>query len=114
MRQQKRSLRHLPHPIHPFSPTTLFSQTSPERLPVRQDGRLQRARFPSHWYARTHARIYASALTFVAGANREVKKAVEAYWAGKISADDLNKVASEVKKFNWTSIKERKVDFVPR
>ncbi|KAG5639254.1 hypothetical protein H0H81_004915 [Sphagnurus paluster] len=47
------------------------------------------------------------------GANREVKKAVEAYWAGKISADDLTKAAAEVKKTSWTSIKAHGVDFVP-
>ncbi|KIY74013.1 cobalamin-independent methionine synthase [Cylindrobasidium torrendii FP15055 ss-10] len=47
------------------------------------------------------------------GANREVKKAVEAYWAGKISAEELTKAASEVKKSNWTSIKAQGVDFVP-
>ena len=49
-----------------------------------------------------------------AGANREVKKAVEAYWAGKISAEDLTKAAADVKKTSWTSIKARGVDFVPR
>jgi len=48
------------------------------------------------------------------GANREVKKAVEAYWAGKISAEELTKAAAEVKKSNWTSIKERGVDLIPR
>ncbi|KAH8113229.1 cobalamin-independent methionine synthase [Phellopilus nigrolimitatus] len=47
------------------------------------------------------------------GANREVKKAVEAYWAGKISADELTKAASEVKKYNWTNLKARGVDFIP-
>ncbi|KAJ7904631.1 cobalamin-independent synthase [Mycena olivaceomarginata] len=47
------------------------------------------------------------------GANREVKKAVEAYWAGKISVDDLTKAAADVKKTSWTSVKERGVDFVP-
>ncbi|KAJ7638952.1 cobalamin-independent synthase [Roridomyces roridus] len=47
------------------------------------------------------------------GANREVKKAVEAYWAGKISAEDLTKAAADVKKTSWQSIKERGVDFVP-
>lgn len=52
--------------------------------------------------------------THVQGANREVKKAVEAYWAGKISADELTKAASEVKKYNWTNLKARGVDFVPR
>ena len=48
------------------------------------------------------------------GANREVKKAVEAYWAGKISADELTKAAAEVKKASWTSVKSKGVDFVPR
>ncbi|KAJ6515777.1 cobalamin-independent synthase [Mycena sanguinolenta] len=47
------------------------------------------------------------------GANREVKKAVEAYWAGKISVDDLTKAAADVKKTSWTSIKARGVDFIP-
>ncbi|KAH8105901.1 cobalamin-independent methionine synthase [Cristinia sonorae] len=47
------------------------------------------------------------------GANREVKKAVEAYWAGKISADDLTKAAADVKKTNWTTIKAQGVDLVP-
>lgn len=48
------------------------------------------------------------------GANREVKKAVEAYWAGKISADQLTHVAADVKKTNWTTVKSKGVDFVPR
>jgi len=50
----------------------------------------------------------------IIGANREVKKAVEAYWAGKISADDLTKAAADVKKASWTSVKSKGVDFVPR
>lgn len=48
------------------------------------------------------------------GANREVKKAVEAYWAGKISADDLTKASAEVKKASWTSVNAHGVNFVPR
>ncbi|ETW84971.1 hypothetical protein HETIRDRAFT_472219 [Heterobasidion irregulare TC 32-1] len=47
------------------------------------------------------------------GANREVKKAVEAYWAGKISADQLTQAAADVKKTNWQSVKAKGVDFVP-
>ncbi|KAG1866515.1 cobalamin-independent synthase [Suillus subalutaceus] len=47
------------------------------------------------------------------GANREVKKAVEAYWAGKLSAEDLLKAAADVKKSSWTSLKERGVDLIP-
>ncbi|KIJ70057.1 hypothetical protein HYDPIDRAFT_142979 [Hydnomerulius pinastri MD-312] len=47
------------------------------------------------------------------GANREVKKAVEAYWAGKLSAEDLVKAAADVKKASWTSLKERNVNLIP-
>ncbi|EPT03732.1 hypothetical protein FOMPIDRAFT_1022298 [Fomitopsis schrenkii] len=47
------------------------------------------------------------------GGNREVKKAVEAYWAGKISADELVKSAADVRKTSWTSLKERGVDLIP-
>ena len=43
-----------------------------------------------------------------------MKKAVEAYWAGKISADDLVKAAADVRKTSWTSLKERGVDLIPR
>ena len=49
-----------------------------------------------------------------AGANREVKKAVEAYWAGKLSSDELTTAASGVKKASWTSVKATGVDFIPR
>jgi 5-methyltetrahydropteroyltriglutamate--homocysteine methyltransferase len=52
-------------------------------------------------------------MTYI-GANREIKKAVEAYWAGKTSADDLQKVAAGVRKASWTSVKGHRVDFVPR
>ena len=55
-----------------------------------------------------------SILTYPAGAHREVKKAVEAYWAGKISAADLQKAAAEVRKTSWTSVKEHNVDLIPR
>ncbi|KZW03763.1 5-methyltetrahydropteroyltriglutamate-homocysteine S-methyltransferase [Exidia glandulosa HHB12029] len=47
------------------------------------------------------------------GANREVKKAVEAYWAGKLTAEELTKAAADVKKASWTAIKERGVDLIP-
>jgi 5-methyltetrahydropteroyltriglutamate--homocysteine methyltransferase len=50
----------------------------------------------------------------VIGPKREIKKAVESYWAGKLSADELTKVASDIKKESWTSVKSRGVDFVPR
>ncbi|KAG6336851.1 hypothetical protein ID866_2247 [Astraeus odoratus] len=47
------------------------------------------------------------------GANREIKKAVEAYWAGKASVQDLTKAAAEVKKATFTSLKTRNVDLIP-
>lgn len=47
------------------------------------------------------------------GANREVKKAVEAYWASKITAEDLNKVAATVRKASWTSVQAKGVAFIP-
>ena len=43
-----------------------------------------------------------------------MKKAVEAYWAGKLSADELTKAAADVKKASWLSLKERGVDVIPR
>ena len=43
-----------------------------------------------------------------------MKKAVEAYWGGKLSADELTKAAADVKKASWTSLKERGVDVIPR
>jgi 5-methyltetrahydropteroyltriglutamate--homocysteine methyltransferase len=48
------------------------------------------------------------------GANREVKKAVEAYWAGKLTPDELTKVAADVKKQSWSTVKAKGVDFIPR
>ena len=53
-------------------------------------------------------------ISYHLGANREIKKAVEAYWAGKLSADELTKAAADVKKTSWTSLKERGVDLIPR
>ncbi|KAG6821606.1 hypothetical protein H0H93_000115 [Arthromyces matolae] len=47
------------------------------------------------------------------GANREVKKAVESYWAGKISADELTKTASQVKIASWNAVKSQGVDLIP-
>lgn len=51
---------------------------------------------------------------FVAGKNREIKKAVEAYWACKITAEELQKVAADTRKLNWTALKEKGVDYIPR
>lgn len=47
------------------------------------------------------------------GAKREVKKATEAYWADKISAEELQKVAKETRLARWTAIKDAGVDVIP-
>lgn len=47
------------------------------------------------------------------GANRELKKAVEAYWKGSISSADLQKAASEIKAKNWQSQKSAGIHFIP-
>ncbi|KAG1744171.1 hypothetical protein EDD22DRAFT_1005777 [Suillus occidentalis] len=44
------------------------------------------------------------------GANREVKKAVEVNWTDNLSAEELIKAASDVKKSSWIGLKERGVD----
>jgi 5-methyltetrahydropteroyltriglutamate--homocysteine methyltransferase len=43
----------------------------------------------------------------------EVKKALEAYWADKISVEDLQKVAKETRLANWQTIKAAGVDVIP-
>ncbi len=47
------------------------------------------------------------------GANRELKKAIEAFWKGSISSSDLQKVASEIKAKNWQSQKSAGIHFIP-
>jgi Cobalamin-independent synthase, N-terminal domain len=76
---------------------------------------------PLFWVSPVSVRIYfqfdvkaLSKFGFLSGGNREVKKAVESYWAGKITADQLTQVAADVKKSNWTSLKASGVTYVPR
>ncbi|GAA5873769.1 hypothetical protein JCM3774_000165 [Rhodotorula dairenensis] len=47
------------------------------------------------------------------GAKREVKKASEAYWAGKISAEELQKVAKEQRLVRWQTLRDQGVDIIP-
>lgn len=53
-------------------------------------------------------------ISFCSGPNREIKKVVEAYWAGKTNAEEVTKVAAEVKKLNWTELQQRGVTYIPR
>jgi 5-methyltetrahydropteroyltriglutamate--homocysteine methyltransferase len=47
------------------------------------------------------------------GANRELKKAEEAYWAGKATKEELLKTAAEIRKSNWLLQKEAGIDLIP-
>jgi 5-methyltetrahydropteroyltriglutamate--homocysteine methyltransferase len=46
------------------------------------------------------------------GEHRELKKALESYWAGKSSIEDLQKTASELKKKHWLYQKNRGINFI--
>ncbi|MDQ6528081.1 5-methyltetrahydropteroyltriglutamate--homocysteine S-methyltransferase [Flavobacterium sp. LHD-85] len=47
------------------------------------------------------------------GSNRELKKASELYWAGKISADELIETGKEIRLKNWKLQAEAGVDLIP-
>lgn len=47
------------------------------------------------------------------GDHREMKKANEAYWGGKITAEELNKVAFETRSFNLKLQKAAGIDWIP-
>lgn len=47
------------------------------------------------------------------GAGRELKKAEESYWAGKISKQELLDTAVHIRKQNWQLQKEAGVDLIP-
>ncbi|MCI0921015.1 5-methyltetrahydropteroyltriglutamate--homocysteine S-methyltransferase [Sphingobacterium rhinopitheci] len=47
------------------------------------------------------------------GPFRELKKANEAYWAKKISAEELLKAAKEIREANWKTQKDAGIDLIP-
>ncbi|MYU20729.1 5-methyltetrahydropteroyltriglutamate--homocysteine S-methyltransferase [Streptomyces sp. SID8352] len=47
------------------------------------------------------------------GPNRELKKAVEGYWKGRVTADALRTTAAELRRANWRSLAEAGVHEVP-
>jgi 5-methyltetrahydropteroyltriglutamate--homocysteine methyltransferase len=47
------------------------------------------------------------------GGNRELKKANEAYWADKLSRDDLLKEAKRLRLEHWKIQKDAGVDVIP-
>ncbi len=46
------------------------------------------------------------------GEQRELKKALEAYWAGKSTQEELQKTASELRKRHWTYQKNAGIDLI--
>jgi 5-methyltetrahydropteroyltriglutamate--homocysteine methyltransferase len=47
------------------------------------------------------------------GSQRQLKKACEQYWAGKISIDELNHVAHTIKEDNWKTQLDAGIDLIP-
>ncbi|WP_326756162.1 5-methyltetrahydropteroyltriglutamate--homocysteine S-methyltransferase [Streptomyces hirsutus] len=47
------------------------------------------------------------------GANRELKKAIEGYWKGRVTADELRAAAAELRRTNWRQLAEAGIDEVP-
>lgn len=47
------------------------------------------------------------------GENRELKKAAESYWSGKISAQELIQTGKNLRKAHWTLLKTHGLDVVP-
>lgn len=47
------------------------------------------------------------------GEKRELKKANENFWAGKINEEELTKVANEIRLHNWKIQKEANLDLIP-
>jgi 5-methyltetrahydropteroyltriglutamate--homocysteine methyltransferase len=47
------------------------------------------------------------------GDHRELKKAIENYWKGKIDIDELSIISSEIRKKNWKAQKNIGIDLIP-
>ncbi len=47
------------------------------------------------------------------GSNRELKKACEKYWSGKISAEELAKAGRTIRQLNWQLQKDAGIDLIP-
>lgn len=47
------------------------------------------------------------------GLNRELKKAEEAFWNGKIKVDELDDISKKIRLDNWKMLKQCGIDFIP-
>ncbi|MGW2865974.1 5-methyltetrahydropteroyltriglutamate--homocysteine S-methyltransferase [Streptomyces sp. NPDC001205] len=60
--------------------------------------------------AQAHATVYGYPRQ---GPNRELKKAVEGYWKGRVGADELRRTAAELRAATWRTLTEAGVHEVP-
>jgi 5-methyltetrahydropteroyltriglutamate--homocysteine methyltransferase len=47
------------------------------------------------------------------GNQRELKKACESYWLGKISAEELSEIGSKIRQQNWQIQRSFGIDLIP-
>ncbi|OEV09538.1 5-methyltetrahydropteroyltriglutamate--homocysteine S-methyltransferase [Streptomyces nanshensis] len=47
------------------------------------------------------------------GRNRELKKAIEGYWKGRVTAEDLRRTAAELRRTNWRLLADAGIEEVP-
>ena len=47
------------------------------------------------------------------GPKRELKRAVERYWSGRLSADELRDKAAELRRYVWESHRDAGIDLIP-
>lgn len=47
------------------------------------------------------------------GKDRELKRALESFWAGRSTREELEAVAKELRKENWTLMQEAGIDLIP-
>lgn len=47
------------------------------------------------------------------GSNRELKKACEQYWSGKLSIEELVKTGSNIRQYNWKLQKDAGINLIP-
>jgi len=47
------------------------------------------------------------------GKHRELKRATEGYWSGKVSAEELAETAAAIRKANWETQREAGIDCIP-
>ena len=47
------------------------------------------------------------------GKHRELKRATEGYWSGKVSADELLQTAATIRRTNWETQRDAGIELIP-